>query len=362
MGYDKISKLMKILKSTVSLVIKRDKTHDGNTHDAPRAGRSTKITDAQRQVVLDIIDAEPHFALRDITSKANVGLGKDSINKISWEAGFKLKIPSKKRFWRKGQKEKRKEFARVRRNWRRAWKWVVFVDEATIEYDPNLVCKKVRLRPGEELEEKNLKPSFKSGRTNIGVYAAIMHGGKTELIVVRTRTEEERTSKGDRLGLNAHQDATEIHQPYLIPFIEAINRAPETIYIAADNASWHAGLENKKFQENCGYKRLPWPPNSPDLNPIENAWALLKRALSKRFSREERRPHSAAELFQAAKEEWELIPQETLDGGLRGCLRDFRLYWMQMAVIQNGNIKKLLFSISTIIYFLIEFISLLFLW
>jgi len=30
-------------------------------------------------------------------------------------------MPRKKPFWRNGQKEKRKEFARRRRNWRRAW-------------------------------------------------------------------------------------------------------------------------------------------------------------------------------------------------------------------------------------------------
>ena len=317
MGYYKISKLMNLSKSTVQSVVKNAESRDGNTHDAPRSGRPTKITDAKRQVVLDIIDAEPHLALRDITHKANIGLGKDTINRISAEAGFKLRIPRKKPFWRKGQKEKRKEFARVRRNWTRAWKWVVFVDEATIEYDPNPVGRKVRLRPGEELEERNLKPSFKSGRTNIGVYAAMMHGGRTELILVRKRTEEERTSKRDRLGLNAHQYATEIHQPYLIPFIETIDRAPETIYMAADNASWHNGAENKQLQEDCGYQRLPWPPNSPDLNPIENAWAILKRALRKRFSKVERRPHSAAELFQAAKEEWEMIPQETFDGWIQ---------------------------------------------
>ena len=238
MGNNKIFKLMKLSKSTVSTVIKKAENHNGNTHDAPRAGR-TKITDVKRKIILDMIDAEPHLALRDITHKANVGLEKDSINKISGEARFKLKIPRKQLFWSKGQKEKRKEFARQRRNWTRAWKWVVCVDEATIEYDPNPGGRKVRLKVGEELEEKNLKPSSKSGRTNIGVCAAIMHGRKTELILVRKRREEERTSKSDRLGLNAHQYATEIHQPYLIPFIEGINRSPGTIHMAADNASWH---------------------------------------------------------------------------------------------------------------------------
>jgi len=67
------------------------------------------------------------------------------------------------------------------------------------------------------------------------------------------------------------------------------------------------------LEGDCGYKKLSWPSNSPDLIQIVNAWALLKKALTKRFSRLERRPHSAVELFEAAKEEWELNPQEILD-------------------------------------------------
>ena len=126
------------------------------------------------------------------------------------------------------------------------------------------------------LEEKNLKPSFKSGRTRIGVYAGIVKGGTTELILVRKRGEEERTGPRDSLGLNSHQYATEIHHPYLIPFIEGLDRPSNDIYLAADNAPWHAGVENRNLQADFGYQKLPWPPNSPDLTPIENAWALLK--------------------------------------------------------------------------------------
>ena len=31
-----------------------------------------------------------------------------------------------------------------------------------------------------------------------------------------------------------------------------------------------------------GDNTLEWPPNSPDLSPIENVWAILKEKLSKR--------------------------------------------------------------------------------
>jgi len=49
-----------------------------------------------------------------------------------------------------------------------------------------------------------------------------------------------------------------------------------------------------------------------------------------------------------------LFPKRLLMGGLKGCLRDFRLYWMQMEAIQNGKIFKIFYCISSTIYFVIE--------
>ncbi|KAG1035853.1 hypothetical protein G6F43_013162 [Rhizopus delemar] len=44
-----------------------------------------------------------------------------------------------------------------------------------------------------------------------------------------------------------------------------------------DNASIHcASAPSKWFQKNK-VKLLSWPAYSPDLNPIENAWAMLKK-------------------------------------------------------------------------------------
>jgi transposase len=43
-----------------------------------------------------------------------------------------------------------------------------------------------------------------------------------------------------------------------------------------DNASFHKSEKTRILIENRGARLLYLPPYSPDLNPIENYWALLK--------------------------------------------------------------------------------------
>ncbi|MDP1974917.1 MAG: transposase, partial [Alphaproteobacteria bacterium] len=46
--------------------------------------------------------------------------------------------------------------------------------------------------------------------------------------------------------------------------------------IAMDNASFHKGAKTKELIEKAECKLLYLPPYSPDFNPIENQWAVLK--------------------------------------------------------------------------------------
>lgn len=55
----------------------------------------------------------------------------------------------------------------------------------------------------------------------------------------------------------------------------------------------------KHYLHNAGIQNLAWPGNSPDLNPIENCWALLKRFVAKKNTK------TKEGFKQAIKEVWQ---------------------------------------------------------
>ncbi len=56
-----------------------------------------------------------------------------------------------------------------------------------------------------------------------------------------------------------------------------------------------------EYLENWGYEVLNWPPQSPDLSPIENIWNIMKMRLKARRPR----PRTHATMRDAMHEIWE---------------------------------------------------------
>ena len=79
-------------------------------------------------------------------------------------------------------------------------------------------------------------------------------------------------------SMNALQYIKVLQDTFLPSIQDKINNG-DVFYFMQDNAPCHTAKKVKKFVSDHNLPLLPWPGNSPDLNPIENVWHVLKTKL-----------------------------------------------------------------------------------
>ena len=72
----------------------------------------------------------------------------------------------------------------------------------------------------------------------------------------------------------------------------------------------HTSKKAKAWFKEHGMLVLPWPAQSPDLNPIEHLWSHVKR----RLAEYEEPPKGMLELWERIEEEWNKIPASVCQG------------------------------------------------
>ena len=86
---------------------------------------------------------------------------------------------------------------------------------------------------------------------------------------------------------------------YLLPFINSLENKNNYIF-QEDNAPIHKANTVKKWEVENKITSLPWPAQSPDLNPIENLWDELDRKVRKHKPL----PKNQDDLWQILQNEW----------------------------------------------------------
>jgi len=82
-----------------------------------------------------------------------------------------------------------------------------------------------------------------------------------------------------------------------------------------------------------GIIRLDWPANSPDLNPIENVWAVLKANVKKH------RPSTVQQLTRAIYKEWKELTEEYAQALVSSMYRRVQAQWGPYHVLKQGWIQ-----------------------
>ncbi len=89
----------------------------------------------------------------------------------------------------------------------------------------------------------------------------------------------------------------DILEHFMLPSADKLYRNANFIF-QQDLAPAHTAKGTKSWFNDHGVTVLDWPANSPDLNPIENLWSIVKRKMR------DTRPNNAEELKAAIKATW----------------------------------------------------------
>jgi transposase len=261
---------------------------------APRqGGRPRKLTEE----ILDYIDIRtlqtasiPSASLAcELTGKFGVKLATSTVTSARKKLGFHFQPPRHTQLLRPEHIEARVEFCRDQLSQPQYLSTIHFSDESRFVLGRDK--KWVWYRRGEENESAFV--TSQKFPPSLMIFAVIGVGYKSRLLFVKGNIDAEKYIE----NLEALGFIEELDQKHgCLGWIFQQDGAPcHTAQIALD---W--------IEENCDLL-AGWPANSPDLNPIEMLWAILKEAVY------ELSPISIGDLQDVLLAAWNGISQDVID-------------------------------------------------
>jgi hypothetical protein len=181
----------------------------------------------------------------------------------------------------------RREFAKKYGNWTdQDWKMVTFSDEKMFRTRPGSMVRCWRQKSDTKFTPKYVEQTVQKP---VGVMVWVAINGQGRLILRRCPPKVKARDYQDILA-----SALKFVKPRCICAAIAAKISPRSDVscrnrlrgsFQQDGAPVHTARSTTKFMKEKGIRQFnggKWPPNSPDMNPVEHVWPIVGRVLSGR--------------------------------------------------------------------------------
>lgn len=282
-------------RSTICSIIRRT-IKRGKIEIRKHTGRHRKTNRRIDSLLGRMSRADPTISApemrRDLAMFHGVSLSVATVKRRLRGFGLYGRRPCRKPLVSRRNRRARMAFAKAHKSWTvNDWRRVIYTDESKFNLIGSDGIKYIRRPIGKRYSPLYLKMTVKHGGGNVKLWGCFSTKGVGPLVEI--------------VGNMKGQTYKDILQDHLLPY--ARRNFGRGWVLLDDNDPKHRSDIVKTFLQAKRVTRLPWPAQSPDINPIENLWEELGRACSaiKCKNRQEK--------MNLLKKKWEEIPQSRID-------------------------------------------------
>lgn len=253
-------------------------------------GRKKKTSDADDRRIVKLVKKDPFATSTEIISNLNLNISASSVRKRLIKANLYGRRPAKTPLLTGRHINLRLNFAKEHVEWPTSkWRNILWSDETKVELFSNDSGKKTVRRPkNKKFDPKYTTKTVKHGGGSILIWACFSHQGVGPIF----RIENVMTAN----------EYVNILENVMLPYAE--EEMPLKWVYQQDNDPKHTSKKAKDWFRRNNINVLSWPPQSPDLNPIENLWIDLKKNVARA------RPTNLSMLWETVESCWNMIPVE----------------------------------------------------